>query len=44
MAYELIAKKLGNKTVYHKETFECPHLIFWPGSQGRIHHHTEIFE
>jgi hypothetical protein len=38
--YQLIVKKLENKTVCCKETVECWHLIFWPVSQGRVYYHT----
>jgi hypothetical protein len=30
-------KKVENKTVYYKETVEGRHLIFWSGSQRRVH-------
>jgi hypothetical protein len=33
-------KKVENKTVFFKEMVECLQLIFWPGSQRRIHCHT----
>jgi hypothetical protein len=38
--YEVTMKKMENKIVYYKETVECQHLIFWPGSQRRVHCHT----
>jgi hypothetical protein len=38
--YEIIVKKVENKTVYYEETVECRHLIFWPENQRRIHCHT----
>jgi hypothetical protein len=38
--YEPTAKKVQNKILYYKETVECRHLIFWPGSQRRVHCHT----
>jgi hypothetical protein len=43
-AYQVIVKKLENKNLYNKEIFECQHLIFWPGSQGRVHCHTTKLE
>jgi hypothetical protein len=41
---QLMVKKLENKIVYYKETVECQHLIFWPGSQGSIRCHTAKLE
>jgi len=38
-----MVKKLQNKIVYYKKTVECLHLIFWPGSQGRVYGHTAKF-
>jgi hypothetical protein len=32
--------KVENKIVDYRETVECPHLIFWPQSQRRVHCHT----
>jgi hypothetical protein len=40
MAYKLVVKKLENEIMYCKETVECRHITFWPGSQGRVHYHT----
>jgi hypothetical protein len=37
-------KKKENKTVFSKETVECLHVIFWPGSQRRFHCHTAKLE
>jgi hypothetical protein len=33
-------KKVENKTAFSKETVEYLHLIFWPGSQRKVHCHT----
>jgi hypothetical protein len=38
--FEVTVKKLENKVVYYKETVGSQHLIFWPGSQRRVHCHT----
>jgi hypothetical protein len=37
-------KKVENKTAFSKETVEYLHLIFWPGSQRRVHCHTVKLE
>jgi hypothetical protein len=37
--YEATVKKLKIK-LFSKETVEWLHLIFWPGSQRRVHCHT----
>jgi hypothetical protein len=34
--HQLIVKQVENITVYYKETVESRHLIFRPGSQGRV--------
>jgi hypothetical protein len=44
MAYQLRVEKLENKIMYYQEIVECRHLIFWPGSYGRVHYHTAKFE
>jgi hypothetical protein len=33
-------KKVENSVVYYKEMVEFLYLIFWPGSQRRVHCHT----
>jgi hypothetical protein len=42
--FQLVAKKLENKIVYYKETIECQHLIFLPGSQGMVLCHAAKLE
>jgi hypothetical protein len=32
--------KVQNKTAFSKETVACLHLMFWSGSQRRVHCHT----
>jgi hypothetical protein len=29
-------KKVGNKTMFSKETVECLHIVFWPGSHRGV--------
>jgi hypothetical protein len=39
-ACQLVVKKLQNKILCYKETVECRHITFWPGSHGRVRCHT----
>jgi hypothetical protein len=40
LEYEVTVKKVENKTAFFGEVVECMHLIFWSGSQRRVHCHT----
>jgi hypothetical protein len=38
--YEVMVKKVENKTVCSKQMVECPHLTLWPLNQRRVYCHT----